>query len=280
MHLPAFAMVIVHRVVPGAAVIPEGRHARRPAHPTHPRRRRHVGVKLAQQGLRFLRRPPFEVQGERRIHVKGGATAQGMAYHDRVDHIRQALGGRSIAKPIAINLGCGGRLDPKNVLCRMYGPKPPKHGLEPRRQAIKGVARIQEKRIAPLGRQFSSNEDRPEGRIDIVGVICVPAAPDVLKLVPLLAHHGNFRVRRMRLEEPVDIDFAKASGQGDVIFRSERLLVENQQPVVRKGRLQRRQARFVDRPQIDPVYVGARRRPPLNLHRCSPLGFAPRRPPG
>ena len=57
-------------------------------------------------------------------------------------------------------------------------------------------------------------------------MIGVPAAANILFLVPLFEDLGNFRIPVHVSEKTVDIDIAKFFGKGDLIVRREFLIPE------------------------------------------------------
>src|SRR5215471_10111663 len=89
----AFALVVVDRVVPGRAVVPEGERAFPPLEAAGEFGPDRVPVEVVEQRARFLIGPAIEANRESRIDVEGPASGVGMADDDRMHGVlRRQLG--------------------------------------------------------------------------------------------------------------------------------------------------------------------------------------------
>src|SRR5258708_6598502 len=62
----------------------------------------------------------------------------------------------------------------------------------------------------------------------------MPAIADIALLLRFLAHLGDHRVAGCRGKEPIDVDVAKATGEGDMLLRGQMLIAEKDDTVFAK----------------------------------------------
>jgi hypothetical protein len=88
-------------------------------------------------------------------------------------------------------------------------------------------------------------------------VVGVPAAADVGLLLGLLAHLGDLRIARHRLEEPVDVDRRPAPREFHVLLGRELLVTEEDDAMLGEGRLNLVPLAIAHRLDVDAQNLGA-----------------------
>ena len=180
---------------------------------------------------RFLVGPAFETQGEAGIDVERQAAALGMADHRRMHGILYGqLGIADAGGKIAA--AADAPLMAEHVAARMNRAQPSQGLLQAIRQRVVGGVHAGEDGVAAGRGDLVCQEDRPQGRADVIAVIGMPFATDVLLVAGFLAHLGDHRMAVDRAEEAVDVDLAELLGEGHVLLGRQLLVAEEDHPVV------------------------------------------------
>src|SRR5438128_1801743 len=103
MHQAALALIVIERIMPGRAIVPERNRALLPAEARLEFGARGVLAEVIEQRLALLRGPAFEVRRERRVDVERWTSTLGMADHDGMHGIlRGKLRIDQTARPIRL----------------------------------------------------------------------------------------------------------------------------------------------------------------------------------
>src|SRR5689334_10575382 len=86
-HEPARTVIVVHRIVPGGAIVPEGDRALAPAEARDELRLDGMTIKFLQKRPASLDGPAFEAHGEGRVDIEHPGSAQRMANHRGMDDL-------------------------------------------------------------------------------------------------------------------------------------------------------------------------------------------------
>src|SRR5215468_1147303 len=84
---PTLAGIVVERIVPSAAIVPEGQRPRAPLESAGELRPCRMLVEVLQERTRLLVGPVDEADGEGRINVEGLASRAGVTDDHRMDRI-------------------------------------------------------------------------------------------------------------------------------------------------------------------------------------------------
>ena len=253
-HQALFALIVVDGVVPGGAVVPEGDRTFAPLEAAGEFRPHGMGIEIVKQRLALEGIPAFEMGGEGGVHIKRLAPTQWMRDHDGMHRLADKALALEAGRLIARLVGTRGAED---MSVGVDGAQALKGLFQAIGQCVVGLVHIGKQRVAALVRQHAGDEDRAHRRFDIVGMVGVPAAADIDHLFLLLPHLGNLRVPAVGREELVDVDIAPAPREGDVLFRRQFLVAEEDHAIVAIGGADRLHVAVRGAGDVDTQHLGA-----------------------
>ena len=266
MHHALPALVVVHRVVLDAAVVPQRERPDLPAEPA-----RELGLHLvleeeAQQRPALLLGHPVEAGCMGHVDVEGTASGLGMDADDRVHRlVLLRLDGVAVDVADAVLAGLADVGHGRAV----HGAQRFEQRLHRRRQRLVGGVLAGVERVAAEGRELTGQQHRGHRRSVEVRGVGVPDAPEVRGLVGQLRDGDDVRVPVDPRHERVPGDRADALGEGEELVGAELLIAEEHHAVVQPGLAHIGQDLVADGGEVDPTE--------LRTHRAGDRSDAERR---
>ena len=224
MHFAVVAGIVVDRIVPAGAVVPDRNCARLPLETAL--------IVIGQRGIEqfFEQRQTFlaglanEVDREAAVHIEHFAARARMADHHRMD----GTGFKVLPAQVLTHIGL--RIKAVcfvNVIGGVKCLQVFDLVFQLIRERIISSAHMRPHRVAPFGRQMSCNQHRTHRRDLIIGMIGVPCPANIGFLIGVFLDHGDLVEIFLQREIVVHIDPAPATTEFDVIFGRKFLIAEN-----------------------------------------------------
>ena len=228
MHHAAKAVIVVDRVVLGAAIVPQRDRAGLPAETAGEFRARRVGEKIAEQRRALLDRHVLEAQRVPAIGVERLAAGLGMRAHHRMlgDILLPRVGLRAVAHAVLARLrdvGLGGGI---------HHDEPVEHAPHAVRQRLVGAIHVGEQRIAAARRRFARDQHGRHRRALEIGRVGVPQTAEIDLLVLELDHRRDLRKALETLHERIFDRLAEAACGVQELRGRQRLLAKEDDEVL------------------------------------------------
>ena len=222
MHGAQLAVVVVDRVVQGAAIVPQGQRARGPAEAAGVFRADGVLAEIVQQGGAFLHRHVLEAQRVGDVDVERLPAGFRVGADDGVAGLVEGFGVVALAVLDAVfagagDIGLGGGGDVAQAFEQL---------LHAGGEGFVGQGHVGEEGVAAMAGDFAGDQHRGGRGLLQIGGVAVPDAAEIDLFVRQLEDGDDLREAVDALHEGVFDGLAEAAGEGEEVGRGQCLAAE------------------------------------------------------